>query len=188
MKLSILILTHFQMAIVVALSCFARLLKPVFSIRSFVPFLMSDGITSFTLSPVSLCSSQWVTVFAKFFSCSNCGWPYSSEYVLFLRNQFKMFWVTTGSIPTKVIQLFLSPNLNRSTEKCIYNSMNSSFMTTVKSETISTVIFRSLPVPAILLLINNNVPKESFVFLFIKDYLKKFHMFLIPDYRMNYTV
>lgn len=154
--------------------------KPVFSVGSVHSFFMPNRITNFTSSTMALIRMKWVPMFTKFLTRIYGSYSFASNNVYLLCNKFKMFWITTLMVTTKVINLKYFSSWYRSFKKRINYSVNSFSPVVVISLTISELVFPPSPIPATRFFVYFNFFKESFVFFWRKINFKIFHKFIIP--------
>lgn len=161
-KVSIIIPARLFVFGVISLGSFTSFFKPVFSLWSLHTSFVPNGIASFAKSSSSFFSAirivfrKWMSVFTMSFSSIFGGYSVSSKYIYFIGNKFKMLWVTTGMITTKMVNGPFFSSRNRFYKQLVDNSMHSFSFSIKTYHPIPFLIQRSLPVPTSSLIRNNN--------------------------------
>lgn len=177
-KLAICIPSRYKLfPFIISLRGFFLFFKPIFSIRASYSFFMSNRITSFTKFSrfFKTVWRQWMSIFTMNLSSIDSLRAISSKTIDFLSYQFEMIWITTRSIPAKVIKLNNFSSRYFTLIKGIYNSMHSLSSSSIKSLAISLLVFTAKPVPTIRFFIYSNFIKKSFMFFWRKLDNQHFH-------------
>jgi len=154
------------MFISVLFSGFSSFFKPVFSIRSLHPSLLSNRVANSTVS--SSYFRKRVSIFTMGFSSIYGLKTDTSKTVYLLCYQFKMFWITTFMISAKMIYLeilsIFYTSWNRLNIEGIYNSMYSLRSMPVPQKSVPLLVERTCPVPTFRFNVFGNLFEDSFMF------------------------
>lgn len=173
--ISVLIPARLFMSSNITSSSLTLFFKPIFTLRTLHTFFMSQIIARWTIPTSSFLRFKWMSILAIYLSCIDSLKTISSKSIYLWCNKFKMIWIATGMITTKMIKLDIFPSRYFSFIKSKYNSMYSFSSTSIKTLSVSLLILSTNPVPTISFFINNYFIKKSFIFFWRECNIKKFH-------------
>lgn len=158
---------------------------------SFFSVITSVGVLSATDYATSskfsvfiwfFCLWKKMSIYAMSFLGINCRWARTAKYILALRSEFKMFWITTRFIITKMVKnrnifsIFSSRNFIKS---CHNKSMDSISISFISKKSISKFVSTMSPIPTFRNWVNQYFREKSFFFFFGQSNFEIFHNLIV---------